>query len=225
MKEIASLAGLSVETTKNLIGSLEKRNLVVYKIGEKIKRGKRKPAQMDRFPLWHIEPKGLSLALRSWDIPKGIDFSDPGEENQKLIGSKHSNLSRLWPAVMKTAWPQAEIWTGWSEVRIPKLSVIPDGLGWGRVQGYETLFWLEVGDGHKSREKIAEITTRRLDQARELCERTGVRLVYTQLGTNWVHQAAKWACLRLPTNVAVVLGNWKGVGELPSLEWGRVTGK
>jgi hypothetical protein len=108
-------------------------------------------------------------------------------------------------------------------VRIPEISVVPDALTWGRIQGYETLFWLEVGDDHKSNEKITDITTRRLDQARELCDRTGARLVYAQLSTNWVHPAARWAYVRLPDEVAVVLGNWKSFGALPILEWGRAT--
>jgi hypothetical protein len=42
---------------------------------------------------------------------------------------------------------------GWSEVRIPKFSVILDGLAWGKILGYETLFCLEVGDGHISSDK------------------------------------------------------------------------
>jgi len=62
------------------------------------------------------------------------------------------------------------------------------------------------------------------DQARKLCERTGARLVYAQLSTHWVHEAAGWACVSLPDEVAVVLGDWKGFGELPIVEWGRVTG-
>jgi hypothetical protein len=47
--------------------------------------------------------------------------------------------------------------------------------------------------------------------------------VYAQLSTNWVHQAARWACVRLPNEVAVVLENWKSFGELPILEWDRTT--
>ena len=103
--------------------------------------------------------------------------------------------------------------------------MIPDGLAWGRIQGYEALFWLEVGDEHKRRDKITEITTRRLDQAMELCQRTGMRLVYTQLSVNWVHEAAKWACVQLPGEVAVIMGNQRRSGELPVIEWGRVMGR
>ena len=103
--------------------------------------------------------------------------------------------------------------------------MIPDGLAWGRIHGYETLFWLEVGDWHKSRLKISKATAKRLEQAMELCKQTGVRLVYAQLRRKWVHEAAKWACVNLPKDVAVVMGSWRKFGKLPIVEWGRVTGK
>ncbi|MEP0807266.1 MAG: hypothetical protein HRF47_17425 [Chloroflexota bacterium] len=219
--EIASLVGLPADVTEKLLAHLEERELVVYKTSSKIRRGKARPAQMDLFPLWHLRPKGLSLALRSWGIPKGVEFTSRKEENLQQIGYGHRHISRVWSAWLKSAWSHAEIWAGWSEVRIPELSVIPDGLAWGRIQGYETLFWLEVGDDHKDRDEITEITTKRLEQALSLCKRTGVRLVYVQLSRKWVHESARWACVDLPEEVAVVFGNMKRFGELPVMEWGR----
>jgi hypothetical protein len=188
----------------------------------KIQRDKTNAAQMDLFPLWHGSDKGLSIALRSWGVPKGIQFTARLEKNLSQIGYGHRQNARLWTTWLKSAWPQAEIWTGWSEVHIPGVNVIPDGLAWGRIQGYETLFWLEVGDGHKSVKKITDITTTRLDQAIDLFKRTGVRLVYAQLSSHWVHEAARWACVNLPGEVAVVLGDLRGFGKLPMIEWGRV---
>ena len=224
-QEIAALAGLPVDITHQLLASLEEKNLAVYKISPKIKSDKSKPAQMDLFPLWHPRSRGLSIALRSWGVPNGLDFKNRTEENLQQIGTSHRQISRNWSEWLKSAWPQAEIWTGWSEVRIPGISVIPDGLAWGRIQGYETLFWLEVGDDHKSRDKITDITARRLDQAWKFCKQTGVQLAYTQLSTKWVHEAAKWACVQLPGGMAVVMGNPRRFGELPVIEWGRVMGK
>jgi len=220
--EVASMAGLLVDITSHLLSNLEVKKLVVYKTSMKIKRDKSKPVQMDLFPLWHTRSKGLSLVLRSWGVPKGIEFKSRKEENLQQVGSEHRHISRVWPVWLKSAWPHAEIWAGWSEVRIPGISVIPDGLAWGRIQGYETLFWLEVGDGHKGRDKITDITTKRLEQARKLCNRTGVRLVYAQLSTNWVHEAARWACVNLPKEAAAVMGNQRRFGELPMMEWGRI---
>ena len=218
--EIASLAGLPVDTTKTLLAVLAKKKMTVYKTSPKIRRDKSKPVQLDLFPLWHMRPKGLSQALRSWGAPKGAQFTSRLEENRQQIGTEHRHIARVWPAWLKSAWPQAEIWAGWSEVRIPGISVIPDALAWGKIQGYETLFWLEVGDEHKRRDKITDITAKRLNQAWELCERTGVRLVYAQLSTNWVHEAARRACINLPKEVAVVMGNQRRFGELPVIEWG-----
>ena len=220
--EVASLIGLSVDATKKLLASLEEKKLVEYKRGEKIQRDKTKPAQMDLFPLWHGNDKGLSIALRSWGVPKGVQFTSRLEKNLLQIGYEHRHHARLWTTWLKSAWPQAEIWAGWSEVRIPGVNVIPDGLAWGRIQGFETLFWLEVGDGHKSRDKITNITTTRLDQAIDLCKRTGVRLIYAQLGTHWVHEAACWACVNLPEDVAVVMDKAGKFEKLPNVEWGKI---
>jgi hypothetical protein len=224
-QEIASQAGLSVEITVDLLESLKAKKLAVYKISPKIQSDKSKPEQMDLFPLWHPRSKGLSIALRSWGVPTALDFKNRAEENLQQIGTPHRQVSRKWSEWLKSAWPKAEIWAGWSEVRLPEVSVLPDGLAWGRIQGYETLFWLEVGDEHKKRDKITDITTKRLGQAWEFCERTGVRLVYVQLSTNWVHEAARWACVDLPEKVAVVMGNQRKFGELPVIEWGRVMGE
>jgi hypothetical protein len=101
--------------------------------------------------------------------------------------------------------------------------VRPDALAWGRIQGYETLFWLEVGDEHRSRREIEKITRKRLKEAWEFCCETGVRLVYAQLSPTWVCNAARWACVNLAPEEAVVMGNLRRFGELPILEWGAVT--
>lgn len=208
--ETASLAGLSVGEATIHLHDLASKGLIVCLDG----------TQSSFIP----SARGLSLALRSWNIPSGVAFTSRQEENLQDIGSKHRHLARLWPSWLKSAWPQAEVWTGWSEVRVPEVSVIPDGLAWGRFQGYETLFWLEVGDGHKSRAEITEVTARRLKQAQNLCARTGMRLVYVQLSPPWVHAAARWGCMNLSEDVAVVLGDWRQFGRLPMADWGRVAG-
>jgi len=224
-QEVASQAGLPVELTSNLLESLKAKKLAIYKISPKIQSDKSKPEQMDLFPLWHPRSKGLSIALRSWGVPTALDFKNRTEENLQQIGSPHRQVSRSWSEWLRSAWPKAEIWTGWSEVRLPEVSVLPDGLAWGRIQGYETLFWLEVGDEHKSRKQIEGITQKRLDEAWKFCQETGIRLVYTQLSVRWVQDAARWACVDLPEEVAVVLGNIRRFGELPMLEWGNVISK
>jgi hypothetical protein len=51
----------------------------------------------------------------------------------------------------------------------------------------------------------------------------GNMLVFTQLSTSWVHDAARWACVDLSGEEAVVMGNLRRFGELPMSEWGTVT--
>lgn len=221
-QDIASLAGLSDYAATELLATLEKKGLVIHKVGNKITSNKSKQKEMDSVPLWHLKRKGLKFALRSWGVPKGIEFTSRTEENLQLIDTDHRHVSRSWPAWLKAAWPRAEIWAGWSEVRLPDTSVLPDALAWGRIQGYETLFWLEAGDEHKKMVEIQEITRKRLNEALEFCQETGVRLVYAQLSPNWVREAASWACGDLADEEAVVMGNVIGFGELPMLEWGHV---
>jgi hypothetical protein len=221
--ELASLAGRSSESTRDALTILEQESLVEYKPNPKVGRGKSKPTQLEMFSSWHLTSEGLSIALRSWGVPKGTQFTSRLEKHLSQIGSGHRTKARIWSRWLKSAWPQAEIWASWSEVRLPDISVIPDGLAWGRIDSYESLFWLEVGDGHKSREQIIRITQIRLHQALKFCKRTGVRLVYTQLSTKWVHDSARWGLTNLSQEAAVVMGDQRTFGILPVLEWGKAT--
>ena len=223
--EIASLAGLTKKVTLDVLYGLEESRLVEHKIGKKIQKDKSKPVEMDPFPLWHPTRKGLSIALRSWGASKQVDFSRMKELSPEKICTPHRNTSRSWLAWLRSAYPRAEIWIGWSETHLPGISVYPDALAWGRIQGYETLFWLEVGDEHKSRRRIQWITRKRLNEAFEFCRKTGIRLVYTQLSVGWVHDAVRWASDHLPPEAAVVMGNRRRFGELPVVEWGKLTNR
>jgi hypothetical protein len=221
--EIASLTNLPESTVEIALTSLQEKRMVEYKIGTRILRNRSLPAQPDLISMWHLKPRGLSIALRSWGVSKGIDFKARQERHQGQIGYGHRHIARSWPAWLKAALPQAEIWAGWNEVRIPGTSVIPDGLAWGNLLGHEVLFWLEVGDDHKSRMKIMNTTRARLAAALKYCEGAGMWLVYAQLSTPWVHDAVAEACCGLPEWAAVELGNHRRFGELPVIEWGRVT--
>jgi len=221
--EVEVMTDLPMKVARDLLVKLESEDLVEQTNIHKTKHKKSKPTQPDLFPIWRLRPKGLSMALRSWGAPKGVQFTSRKEAHLQQIGYDHRYISRIWKEWLRTAWPDTEIWTGWSEVRIPESRVVPDGLAWGRAQGYETLFWLEAGDTHKSENRILKITRKRLVHARILCQRTGVRLVYAQLSTNWVHDAVRWACVDLTVEEAVVLGNLRRFGELPMLEWGTIS--
>ena len=223
--EIAALAGLSHWNINRMLFDLEERELVVFKTGCRLTRKGPVKSKPDPFPLWHITRQGTSLALRSWGVPKTVTFDTWARQEKflHLITGKHRSKSRLWPDWLKTAWPQAEIWTGWAEVKLPKpLKTIPDALAWGRIQGYETLFWLEVGDDHKSKKEIEDNMRVRLRDALILAKRTNVRIVFAFLGPKWVQNAASWAFEKLPPEIGVVMSGWTKFGELPVLEWGKV---
>ncbi|MBX3039067.1 MAG: hypothetical protein KF758_19300 [Anaerolineales bacterium] len=212
--EVASLAGLSDNEIIHHLNNLKKKKLVIYE------NNPNKLKQKYLFSQWRATRNGLSIALRSWGIPKGIEFGTRKEENSHLIGTKHRHISRRWMAWLKQAWPHAEVWTGWSEVRLRGMSVYPDALAWGRIQGYESLFWLEVGDEHKSREQIVNVTKKRLDDAWRYCQYTGIRLIYAQLSVDWVQDAVRWGVEKMPPDVAVVIGNIQRFGDLSNAEWG-----
>ena len=222
-EEITSLTGLPETITYDVLQRLQKSKMVVFKLGEQFQKDKSKPKKMDPYWMWHPTRKGVSVALRSWGASNGLDFSGMKELNPDKICTPHRNTSRRWLAWLQSAYPRAEIWTGWSETHLPEISVYPDALAWGRIQGYEALFWLEVGDDHKSRDEIVQITKKRLKSALKFCQRTGVRLVYAQISPAWVQDTVGWVCNKIPPDVAVVMGQPKKFGKLPTVEWGKYT--
>jgi hypothetical protein len=212
--EIASLADLDEVTVTNAIASLRKKKLLLPA-----------PEQEDakiKAPYWQLSRSGLSYTMRRWNAPPKIDFTNRREGDSGDIRTPHRHVSRMWPSWLRSAYPKAEIWMGWSEVRIPGISVRPDALAWGRVQGFETLFWLEVGDNHKGNNEIEADTRTRLEQALVFCRRTGVRFVYAQLSPNWVKKAVQGGLAKLPDDVAVVMGEMHHFGKLPLIEWGYI---
>jgi hypothetical protein len=221
--EIASLSGLSEDVVMDVLRKLEKNRLVEFKRGRKIQKDKSRPVEPDPYPLWHPTRKGRSIALRSWGASRGVGFSMAREHNPDKICTPHRNLSRRWLAWLKTAYPRAIIWSGWSESRLPGMFVYPDALAWGRVQGFETLFWLEVGDEHKRSDEIRKTTRIRLVSALEFCQATGVRLVYAQISPKWVQELVGMALGPLPPEVAAVMASKRRFGKLPNVEWGITT--
>lgn len=220
--DVASLAGLPETITCDILQRLQKNKMVVYKLGEKFQKDKSKPKEMDPYPMWHPTRLGMSVALRSWGASKGVDFSNVKELNPHLIGTQHRTISRWWLAWLMSAYLRAEFWSGWSETKLPGIPVFPDALAWGKIQGYETVFWLEVGDEHKRSKQIEDLTIKRLNHAKRFCKRTGVRLVYTQLSLNWVLNVVRWSCVGLSDDMAVIMENKQQYGKLPILEWGKI---
>lgn len=220
-KEIASLAGLSLTTVRSALRTLEEGGFV-QSVGER------------RRPYWRVCRTGLSIALRSWGLPPGYAFpsrkergrsackerSAPRRKKRRSSAGRHRRTARLWPAWLRKAWPQVEVWAGWTEV--PCAYTRPDSLCWGLLDGYETLFWLEVESGNKSGEILRAKTVWRVNQALVYTRGYQVRLVFIILGLPWVRRDVVKVFYDLPGDVAIVLEDWKAVGELPVPAWGMV---
>lgn len=211
--EVASLAGLAPVHAQASLEALAQAGWVLRE---------EKKVKKETMVTWQIRREGLSLALRSWGIPKEVSFARRRELAMSDPEGEHRRISRLWPAWLRTAWPHARVWAGWSEVGLPGLSQIPDALVWGYVGGLETLFWLEVESGHGSREEIRKKIRCRFVQAANYAKDKQVGLVFALLGRDWVCEAARPAFVGLPEKVAVTIGNWQEFGHLPLTEWGRV---
>jgi hypothetical protein len=201
--EVASLAGVSLPTARQALRGLQNRQLVEREGGE-------------AFPIWKVRRAGLSLALRSWGLPPGVAF--PTRRERSSSTGRHRRTARLWPAWLGRAWPQAEVWVGWSEVAIGRLR--PDALGWGKLSGREALFWLEVESGNTSRETLRRKIIRRFERALIYTRRFSLALVFALLAPPWVRRAVMGSFIQLPGDAAVVLADWKAFGVLPAPQWG-----
>ncbi|MBK8783952.1 MAG: hypothetical protein IPO22_19670, partial [Anaerolineales bacterium] len=147
--EIASLAGFSESHVRNLLKQLQAENLI-----ERRKIGK--------YEGYAIRTKGLRLAHRSWNIPKGVHFEKHRGEF-RYAGERHRRVSRRWRAWLEAAYPNVEILESWTEA--PLFYGIPDALAWGRKGEHEILFWLEVDSGHSSKKVMRRNYSRRLQNA------------------------------------------------------------
>ncbi len=204
--EIASLALVSLPSARKALYRLQENGLVVRKA--------------NHWPYWEGTRKGVSLALRMWGVPKGARFQVRGERKTRTA-YRHRRVSRLW-----NAWLQKAGYTvlgGWSEVILPQMrGFAPDALAWGYVGEHETLFWLEVEGGHKSRQQIAARAEKRLLAAQGFARLYNVHLVFTLLGVPWAVEAARRGMMQVEPFTAVLLGDWNAFGRLPKVRWGKV---
>jgi hypothetical protein len=174
------------------------------------------------WPYWKIRRSGVSAALRAWGIPAGMQFKYRLERT-RLLNSYHRRRSRQWPAWVSLGLPHAEIYAGWNEVSIPGLRARPDGLAWGKLDGGETLFWLEVESGNVSWNRMVEQTAVRWAKARDYAAAAGVHLIFVLLGTPWTRRAARIAFTDVPQHCAVITSSWDkpNFGQLPYPKWGE----
>jgi hypothetical protein len=205
--EVASLSGVSLPTARQALWGLADRRLVE-------RQGQ------ESFPIWKVRRAGVSLALRSWGVPPGVAF--PTRQERSAGGKRHRRTARLWPAWLRSAWPQTEVWAGWSEVALGRLR--PDALAWGTLSGREALFWLEVESGKDSREVLRRKIIHRFEGALRYARRFSLSLVFALLAPAWVRQAVVGGFVGLPGDTAVVLADWKAFGELSVPRWGSARG-
>lgn len=203
--EITSLAGFSETHARNLLRQLQAERLIEQK-------------QVGKYLGWGIRNKGLRLAHRSWNVPKGSHFAkDRGEF--RYAGERHRRVARMWRAWLETAYPNVEIWECWTEV--PVRYGIPDALAWGTHRGQEMLFWLEVDSGHSSRNTMEANYSRRLELVYAHAARWYMPIVFCILGLPWVVDAFRWCFPNMNSWVAVIGHDWREFGKLPDYEFGR----
>ncbi len=231
--EVASSCIMEDRACRNALRELERRGYVEYHKSDtyidshlsssRQKSSKGEKKEEDVWPYWRIRRPGLSAALRTWGVPAGGEFCYRSERN-RLLDSVHRRRSRQWPKWVSKALPHAEIYAGWSEVSILGLKANPDALAWGKMQGFETLFWLEVESGHSSKNLILDKTTIRWLKATGYAEAIGVRMVFVFLAMPWVREAARLAFLDVPNTCAVIVADWsrQNFGQLPFPKWGEV---
>lgn len=203
--EIASLAGFSESHVRNLLRQLQAENLIERR-------------QIGKYEGYAIRTKGLSLAHRSWNIPKGVHFSKYRGEF-RYAGERHRRVSRRWRAWLEKAYPNFEIWECWTEV--PFFDGIPDALAWGYKGEHEILFWLEVDSGHSSEKVMNRNYSRRLQNAYHHAKRMRIPIVFCIMGPPWVVNFFPQCIPPLPPNLAVIGQDWRAFGRLPVYEFGR----
>ncbi len=202
--EIASLTGFSESHVRNLLKQLQAENLI-----ERRKIGK--------YEGYAIRAKGLRLAHRSWNIPKGVHFEKHRGEF-RYAGERHRRVSRRWRAWLEAANPNVEILESWTET--PLFYGIPDALIWGRKSGQEILFWLEVDSGHSSKKVMRRNYSHRFQNAYQHAKRLGISIVFCIMGPPWVVRFFPSCIPYLYPNMAVIGQDWRAFGKLPFYETG-----
>lgn len=230
--EVASSCLMSDTTCRAALWELEKAGYIEYHkcdpyIDSHLVSAQRLASQGAKQgeprPYWRIRRPGLSAALRAWGVPPEAEFGRR-RERIRLPDSTHRRRSRQWPAWLRKAFPHGDIFAGWSEVGIPDLRTNPDALAWGKMNGVETLFWLEVESGKSSRKLILDKTVTRWLKATAYARAVGVHLVFVFLAMPWVRDAALLAFTDVPAHSAVVVADWSksNFGQLPYSKWGEV---
>jgi len=203
--EITSLAGFSETYARTLLRQLNAERLIESK-------------QIGKYQGWGILTKGLRLAHRSWNIPKGVHFTQYRGEF-RYAGERHRRVARMWRTWLEATYPAVDIWECWTEV--PVHYGIPDALAWGHTGRHEILFWLEVDSGHSSKKTMMTNYGRRLESAYFHAKEWGIPIVFCIMGPPWVVEYFPQCIPVLYPNLALIGHDWRDFGALPVYEFGR----
>jgi hypothetical protein len=206
-REITSLAGFSETHVRTQLKSLQADHLIEWK-------------KIGKYDGWQIQQKGLRVAHRSWNIPKGMHFA-PFRQEYRYAGERHRRIARMWRTWLETAYDNIDIWDCWTEVPVQK--GIPDALAWGTHNGEETLFWLEVDTGHSSRRTMERIYKKRIRLADQHAYVWKIPVVFCILGAEWVVKSFRSFIPGITPRIAIIGHNWRDFGKLPMYEMGKWT--
>jgi hypothetical protein len=206
-REISSLAAFSETHVRTQLKALQADGLIERK-------------KIGKYEGWQIRQKGLRLAHRSWNIPKGMHFA-PFRKEYRYAGERHRRVARMWREWLEKAYPDIEIWECWTEVSLQR--GIPDALAWGRHNGREMLFWLEVDTGHTSRKKMEKIYSQRIRLAGKHAYTWATPIVFCIMGPGWVITSICDFLLDIPSRLAIIAHEWWNVGRLPTYRMGEMT--
>jgi len=228
--EIASLAGFSITTARDALKDLATRDYIHHvdpkRESDVRKEGGGRELYSDEYAYWVIRRNGTVEALRSWNVSPGLRFSSRVEaDHGKGESNRHKKTSRLWLASLKkSVGALEEIWTGWTEVKLPNMLQVPDALAWGRKDSRETLYWLEVDSSHLTYQETGKRISRRLRGASIYASGREVNLVFAVLTeAEGARNALEMSLMDVEPHVGVIIADWENdFGQLPVSRLGLV---
>ena len=127
----------------------------------------------------------------------------------------------MWPLWLRKSWGSyIELWECWTETYL-KPGGYPDALAWGKYNGEEMLFWLEVDTGHTGRERMRTKYNRSVQKAAEYAALVGIKIIFVIVSRRWAVAPLHFGFPSLSSNIAVISHDWSDVGRLPIPQFGR----
>ena len=207
--ELASLSGYSKVYILDLMKSMAAENLVLR-------------STVGNQAGWEITRKGILTVHQSWNMPPKMWFARERRE-ASYGGWQHRRVSRMWPEWLRKSWGNSvELWDCWTEIYL-RPDCYPDALAWGKFDGEEMLFWLEVDTGHTGTKTMLRKYQQRWQNAAHYARLAELRIIFVLLAPPWVASRTRDAFLGLPDHLAVISHEWGDFGTLPYPRFGAWT--